>query len=483
MGWLADDSRVGTINKVTGLCAVLLPIVFLWTDVQIAQKRLVWYDEIGTLDLVKLPDLATFWQVQNSFRGDSAPALYVLLARISYILGGHADIAVRVMSALALIAALLIVFDCARRLSDGLHGLIALCIMATSFVTYYGYEGRSYTLAVLFTAVALWIWVHTSAHSKAGAAAFGAAIFAAVSMHFNSVLAMVPFGLWEVYRWRPWQRPSPKFVAGVIGLLCAVAIAARQVSIMSRVGPPSASSWSSPTVPALFNVLPQMFPAGLFLLAAVMILRCFMWGTGKPMANAEKVCWLFLTIPLAGFALAELVTKSFCDRYLITTLPGVAVGFACLVNRQLNRLAAIGLVLFLSVLAVGRQVRDLRSADKLEPPSAPFQQRETRQSLAVEDDLLKDGKRHVVAEHTVVRALQYYSKHPEMYVSYGPNDAPYFCQFLGDACWGPDMVKTHATEVASVYPTDSLLTMMTEAGFQTTIKRMKPLVVYFSPKQ
>ena len=63
-----------------------------------------------------------------------------------------------------------------------------------------------------------------------------------MSMHFNSVLAMVPFGLWEVYRWKPWQRPSPKFVAGAIGLLCAVGIAAQQVRVMSVVGPPSASS-------------------------------------------------------------------------------------------------------------------------------------------------------------------------------------------------------------------------------------------------
>jgi hypothetical protein len=462
--------------------AGLFALAFLLTDVHIAQRRLFWYDEIGTLELVKLPDLSTFWHVQNSFRGDSAPAAYVLLVRLVYQLTGHAEIGVRLLSAVAMTITLVVTFDCARRLTNGVHGLIALCVMASSFFTYYGYEGRSYSLAVLFIATALWLWLHTAEESKGASVAFGAAIFGAVSMHFNSVLAMVPFGFWEVYRWRPWRKPSPKFLAGVVGLLCALGIAAQQVRMMHSVSQAPAESWSAPSFAALVRVFSEMFPAGLFVLAVFVILKCLLGSVAKPMADSERLCWLFLTIPLVGFILAVAVTKSFYNRYLISTLPGVAVAFGCLVERHLRGRTSIAFLAFLSVLVIGRQIRDARGAEQLEPASAPNQQLHTRQAMAVEDTLLRDGKKVVITEHMVVRALRYYSRHPELYVSYGPNDAPYFCQYLGDACWSLDMAKAHASDLASIYPSDRFLSAMTEAGFQATVKLPNPMVVYFSPR-
>jgi hypothetical protein len=462
--------------------AGLFALTFLLTDIHIAQRRLFWYDEIGTLELMKLPDLSTFWHVQNSFRGDSAPAAYVLLVRLVYQLSGHAEIGVRLLSAVAMMITLVVTFDCARRLTDGVHGLIAQCVMASSFFTYYGYEGRSYALAVLFIVIALWLWLHTQEESRGASVAFGVAIFGAVSMHFNSVLAMVPFGFWEVYRWRPWQKPSPKFLAGMVGLLCAVGIAAQQVRMMHSVGRAPASSWSAPSFAALVRVFSQMFPAGLFVLAVFVILRCLVGGVAKPMANSERLCWLFLTIPLVGFILAMAVTKSFYNRYLISTLPGVAVGFGCLVERHFRGRVSIAFLAFLSVLAIGRQTRDARGVEEIEPISAPDQQLHTRQAMAVEDTLLRDGKRVIITDQMVVRALRYYSRHPELYASYGPNDDPYFCQYLGSACWSLDMAKAHASDLASIYPSGRFLLAMTEAGFQATVKLPDPMVVYFSPR-
>ena len=51
------------------------------------------------------------------------------------------------------------------------------------------------------------------------------------------------------------------------------------------------------------------------------------------MSGGERVGWLFLLIPLAGFVCAALVTNAFTDRYFIGTLPGVAVAFASLMYR------------------------------------------------------------------------------------------------------------------------------------------------------
>src|SRR5260370_31163945 len=40
-----------------------------------------------------------------------------------------------------------------------LHGLIAMAVLTCSYLTYYGYEGRSYGLFFLFAAAALWAWI------------------------------------------------------------------------------------------------------------------------------------------------------------------------------------------------------------------------------------------------------------------------------------------------------------------------------------
>jgi hypothetical protein len=474
--------RVSNVqSKLSWLGAILFSLFFLLTDIDIAHKRLLWYDEIGTVKLIQLPNFAALWQAQNSFRGDSVPTLYLLLARFFYQITGHSESAVRLLSAIAMAAALLVVFDCARRLTNGLHGLIALCILAGSFLAYYGYEGRPYSLVVLFTAIALWQWLHTRDDSKAAAAGFGAAIFLAVSMHFNAVLAMVPFGVWELYRWRPWRRPSLKFLAGAAGLLCALGICIPQMVTMYSIGRAPAGLWSAPSVGALVGVLRDVFPYGLFVLSVFAILVCLVRRAVKPMADSEAVCWLFLTIPIAGLILAEAVTNSFYNRYLIALLPGVAVAFACLVRRHLNTLGSTVLLSTLALLGVAWQLQTFLHPESIEPPSAgaPLQLR-TRETLAAEADLILDGKRIVVAEFTLVQALRYYSQRPDLYVMYAGEADPYFCRYMGGACRHLDWARGDAKEVAAIYPSDYFLAVMSRAGFQATVKMTNPTVMYFS---
>jgi 4-amino-4-deoxy-L-arabinose transferase-like glycosyltransferase len=461
------------------LCAVLIGLFFLATNLHIASKRLLWFDEINTLEIAQLPDLATLWQVQNSFRGDSPPITYHLIVRLIYHLTGKAEIAVRLLSALAMSAALLVIFDCARRLTRGIHGLIAVCILAASFLTYYGYEGRPYALVVLFTAGALWLWLFTERDNKSAAVAFGVALFLAVTVQFTSVLAMVPFGLWESWHWRPWQKPSPKLLAGAAAVVCAVALCAPQ---MKQSAGWSAHSWCPPTFHALVTVFSEMFPTGLIVLAALAILVCLARASVKPMSDSERLCWFFLTIPFAGFILAEAVTNAFYNRYLIAMLPGVAVAFACLVWRHLTKPASVAFLLLLAGLAVGRQLGHTRHPDAIEPPSVPTMQLHTMEVLTAEDALVADGRQSIIVDFLVLKNARYYSKRPDLYVMYKSDSDPLYCKYFGSACWNTNLAATHAREAAAIYPTDILLTEMSRAGFRAIVKMTNPMVVYFSPR-
>jgi uncharacterized membrane protein len=467
------------IAKGSWLSATLLGLFILLTDLHIASKRLLWFDEINTLQIAQLPDVATLWQVQNSFRGDSPPITYHLLVRLIYHLTGKAETAVRLLSTLAMIAALLVVFDCARRLTDGISGLLAMGVLASSFLAYYGYEGRPYTLVVLFTAIALWLWLHTKQDSNLAAVAFGATIFLTVTVQFTGVLALVPFGIWEVYHWRPWRRPSSKLVSGAVAVACAVAVCLPQ---MKHSAGWAGTSWCPPSVTALATVWSTMFPSGLFVLAILVILIGLMRTPAQPVGNAELLCWLFLTIPIAGYFLAVAVTNAFYNRYLIATLPGVGVAFGCLVSRYLNRPASIALLVFVAALVAGRQIGHARHPEGIEPPSVPNAQLYTRECLAAEGAIAADGKKVIVTYFTLVQSTRYYSKRPDLYAMYEGDDFRPYCKYFGTACWTLDAVKGHAAEVAAVYPSDRFLTEMSRAGFQPTVKMTNPTVVYFSPR-
>src|SRR5271157_3483638 len=156
--------------------------------------------------------------------GSRWPApIYFMVVRIFDNFFGHTDFSVRLPSALAMTAGLLLTFDCARRLTDGLHGLIALSVLSCSFLPYYGHEARSYALYFMFASLALWIWAYDKDGSRLGAVYFGAAIFLAVGMHYYAILCLVPYAVWEAWNWKPWRLPSHKMIGGLLGVGCAAA--------------------------------------------------------------------------------------------------------------------------------------------------------------------------------------------------------------------------------------------------------------------
>jgi len=206
----------------------------------ISSHRLLWYDEIFTALLSRLPDVRTTWKALSE-AAEMIPALYFLITRAFDQLFRHADIGIRVPSVLALSAAMLVVFDLVRRLTDGLYGLIAVSFLTTSFVIYYGCEARPYALCFLLAAVALWLWVVTAEESRVAAAAFGAVFLAGVAVHYYFVLCLVPFGLMALAEKRFFHR---KVVAAVAGVACAVSVLYRKSQSYARWCIPEATSRS-----------------------------------------------------------------------------------------------------------------------------------------------------------------------------------------------------------------------------------------------
>src|SRR6204780_4855502 len=105
-----------------------------------------------------------------------------------------------------MVVGLLLIFDCVRRLTDGLHGLIALSVATCSFLPYYGYEARCYAIYFMLAALAFWGWASESLSPPWQAVLFGAAFFAGESFHYFFGMCLLPFVLWEFLHWKKGQR-------------------------------------------------------------------------------------------------------------------------------------------------------------------------------------------------------------------------------------------------------------------------------------
>lgn len=461
--------------------AGLLAAIYLLTSVLIASHRLFWYDEIYTVAISRLPDVATIWKAL-AHSSDSQPPTYYMVVRIFEKLPIPREVAARLPSALAMVAGMLITFDCARRLSDGVHGLIAFSVLSCSALCYYGYEARPYALYFMLASLALWLWIHASDASKLSSVLFGVVIFLAVAVHYYAVLCLVPYAVWEVSNWRLARAPCGKLIAGCLGVLCAAALFARQILALREF---SGHFWSRPTFSSLAAIFTDFFPNGLFPLAAIMILVALGGPREKgAMASAmqpyEQLGWFFGLIPVAGFILATLGTGAFYNRYFIAILPGIAVAFSCLLWRQFRSAPRISIaaLMLLATLGLGIQFALVRYPGLVRPPSAKSEPERMNAMFQLEDKIQPAAKQFIVlpANDLLGPEARYYSKHPERYVflvgSHSPDQITRGLIKLGQyypmVFWTLEDLIAHAREAALVQPSQATIDALDRAGYKVT---------------
>ena len=457
--------------------ALLLAGFYVATSLYISAQRLLWFDEICTALTTRLPDVRTMWKALSE-SADSIPLLYFLITRIFDQMFRHADIGIRVPSALALGAGLLVTFDIARRLTDGLYGLIAMSFLTTSFVTYYGYEARPYALYFMLAAMALWLWVFTEDESKLAAAAFGALFLIGVAIHYYFLLCLTPFGILALAQRRIFH---PKAIAGAAGVMGALAALYPQVA-SSRALVQGYGSWAVPSLAKVQSVYQECFPLAIIPLVLIAAGVAVFGGTGErtvtSMSSGERVSWLFLIVPLAAYILALLVTESFYNRYIIGAVPGIVVAATCLFWRYCreSRYLSLALLVVFCGFGIGQQLRTLRHVDHIPAFGLDYQQ-QTRQMLALEDTLRREGKVHfAVAEKLLFLPAWYYSKHPEQYEFFTPG----FLQvYAGPRFVSVQELVANARSTAVIAPLPAFAESLERAGLHLKVRFSEPHYVVY----
>ena len=458
---------------------MLLAVYFLVTSIYISGHRLFWYDEVFTTLTTRMPDWRTIWRALVADNSDPSPIGFFVVARTFDKLFGPSEIGIRLPSALAMVGGMLLTYDCARRITDSLHGLIAMAVLTCSYLTYYGYEGRSYGLFFLFAAAALWAWI-----GKRSALLLAAVFFFGVLIHYYLVLCLLPLAAEEAYQWRPWRRPSARLIGGVMGALAGLAVLLPQILGSRRAH--GGGWWTAQSGRMVPGVFTDIFPTGLFLLALATLWVVLNDRSGsvtvKPASSAERTGWFALAIPIAGFVMARLVTHAFLDRYFIGLLPGVAVGFSCLLWRRFpdTPRIALGILLLLAGYGVVNQAFAVVHSGEIKA-FGPAQER-TRAILAMEEQFVSRGARYIVLDSFDLRLLEvrYYSKHPERYVGWSYfAPAPPVSRYYPMHLWALDEIRQHAHEVVFVDPKPESLEVLQQFGIRTAIHTSDPLYIAY----
>ncbi len=479
------------------IAAAALASFYFATSIYISSHRLFWFDELFTIHIARLPDIKTIWTALGH-GADSLPPTYYMLVRWFGNLFGNSEVAARLPSALGFAVGLLLIFDCARRLTDGLHGLIALSVATCSFLPYYGYEARSYAVYFMLAALALWVWLCTRDDKNSSAIFFGVVMCLGVTMHYYFVLCLAPFVIWAILSGKREPLASRKLIAGFVGAVVPAALLSPIILSFSRKF--ATGFWNRPSFSELRAIFSQLFPDGLFLLVLIVIWVVLADSDSKaielrPMKSGEVIGWLFLCIPLVGFLLAEWRTNAFFSRYFISVLPGVAIAFSCWLWRHFRNasMVSVGIFLLLTGWGMATQMTVARRPESIEAMGI-------RQELELESSLQAEGKRYFVFSNPLLfLEAQYYSSHPEECILLLPPDFtqevdparttpdPYLhqrlelnlSQYYPMQFWRVDDLRSHAADVAMIEPSSDTLKEVKQAGFNIEMRFSKPLTVAY----
>jgi 4-amino-4-deoxy-L-arabinose transferase-like glycosyltransferase len=462
------------------IAACALAAFYLCVSLHIATHRLFWFDEVTTIMVSRMPSFKGLIDLLRS-GVDQQPLTYYLLVRFSEHLFGPSELAARIPSALGFAAGLLVTFDCARRLTDNLHGLLAPALLTCSVLPYYGFEARPYALFFMFSACSLWLWLHTERQSKTAAVSFGLSICAAIATHYYALLNLVPYTAIMVLQGKqPWR--SPKLIAGFIGAGATIVLFAPLAASHRQF---SAGFWAAPTLEALSGALSgvysQIFSTLLFSVACAVIwvvsaAPYFGSNSVSKFTESERLAWLFLLIPLGGFILARLVTNAFTPRYFIGVLPGIAVGFSSFTWRHLRAatLVSLGIVCIFMGNGVLKSLAHLHNPEEIAPIGAPMEIYRLRKMLHLESEIFNQQKRKLIVvmsgDHLALEIF-HYSAHPERYM-FLPDITPTsntigvqnFSRVYPIHLCSLEDVRQRASEIALIDPPEDTMNLLEQKG-------------------
>lgn len=289
---------------------------------------------------------------------ETTPPLADILVRAVNSLWGEGNIVSRIPAMIGFWTLCLCLFAFVRRRLDIAYAFAALLLPFSTGAYMYATEARCYGMLLGFCGVALVCW-QSAAEGRRRAFAIpilALSLSAAIASHYYAFLLLLPLGgaeLWRTARRKQFDWP-------VWAALCTAAIVGCGLcyAVMAGTWRFRAHPWATPQVQGLLGFYPSELQTLVTVFIAFLILTAGWWifrgeggfrlATVWQVPEHEVVMGvLFLMLPVAGFALAKVVTHMFTDRYFISAIIGAVVlsAFMAAIWTRGNRMVGVLLLL------------------------------------------------------------------------------------------------------------------------------------------
>jgi len=298
-----------------------------------AAQMPLWFDEILTILIAKLPRTADIWAACAD-NADGMPPMFYLSVRAMRGMGWNDSLAVRLLSVTGYAVFTFCLFRFVARQKPAVYGIVAMLLPGLTGCWFFATAGRPYGILLGCTGVAMVCWQSRSRGNRRAAAVilFTAALAIASAVHYLGFLLAFPFAVAESFRVFERRRVDWWVVAGIGSPAVILAIYA---PVMLRAKIHMGIHWGKPSVLSAAGdvmetfVLPAMPVLAAILIAGFLITQ-FSSKPVKPgsdsLPNGEFVLVLaLLCLPLVTLLLGRFVTGNFVARYSIEAMAGLAV--------------------------------------------------------------------------------------------------------------------------------------------------------------
>ena len=338
----------------------------------------LWYDEALTRDLVLQPFGDMVQAVSDT---ENTPPLFYVLTHVSTEVLGAGEVGLRLVSALAGAATIVVAFLGGRELAGQRAGVIAAGLVAANpMLFWFSQEARSYALLSLLTAIALvcFLRVIGGAPSRWALAGWVIASAAALWTHYFAIFPMVAEAAWMIAVLGRSRLPRPRLLA-----MTAAAVAIATIAPMALAQEASGRAGNILVLPLSHRIaqIPKHFLVGysgpaqtpLAVLSALLLVVAAigLWRIRRRPAVVATVtvASTAVVVPIAAAVVgADFLNSRNVLPGLVPVLVLAGAGFAALPARAglagAAALAAVGVVTTIGVNAVpGYQRTNWRGLD------------------------------------------------------------------------------------------------------------------------
>jgi hypothetical protein len=326
----------------------------------VAQRHSLWYDELYTAEMVRVPlgDLAravVSGEGTLSYLRDGPPsynAPYYAVAKLWLAVTGLAadGVGLRLLSLVASVAAVALFVRAVGHLAGRpVAATAGLVVAMNPLVVEYSAEARGYGLALLGTAAAGLALARWFDGSRRAAVGFGVAAAVAGLGHWFALLAVGGLVLAALIRRR--RAAGPIVLAALIGSLPVALLVA--TAMVNGVGT-SGVEWITSSGGQVPRRLLQSWSArhwALWLATVLTLVLALFPPWRRRRATIVAACWFL--VPLAVVQAAEAVRPVYVDRYLLPATLGLAALMALGAHRLPAPWAGVAVVAVLVASLVG----------------------------------------------------------------------------------------------------------------------------------